>query len=115
MTRTNSTTKAIVNFLNLNGHVAHRNNTAGVFDPVAKRFHTITPESKGVGDILCCLKGGIFLEVEVKTGKDKLSPEQIRRRERIVGVRGLYCEAHSYDEFRHFYDTVVTPRLKGIS
>jgi hypothetical protein len=90
MTRTNTTTGSIIVYLIANGHVAHRNNTTGVFDPTTKRWRTIAPASKGVGDILCCLKGGRYLEIEVKTGKDRLSPQQYLRQETLRRAGGFY-------------------------
>lgn len=112
MTATNATTNAIVDFLLFNGHVAWRNNTTGVFDPRTQRFRPAPVEARGTADIVCCLKGGLYLEVEVKTGNDKLSANQETHRERIDRVGGLYVIVRTFDEFRHRYEVEVVPAMK---
>lgn len=107
MTRTNATTKAIIDFLNFQGHCAHRNNTQGTFDPHHKVWRRLAKTSKGIGDILCCLKGGKWLEIEVKTGKDRMSRSQVQRQIRIQGVGGQYWLVHSFDEFVDIYHIIV--------
>jgi hypothetical protein len=99
MTQTNATTGAIIVYLMSNGHVPHRHNTTGIFDPTTKRWRTIASSSKGVGDILVCLKGGRYLEIEVKTGKDRLSPQQYLRQETLRRAGGFYLVVKSFDDF----------------
>jgi hypothetical protein len=99
MTQTNTTTASIIVYLIANGHVAHRQNTTGVFDPTTKRFRRIAASSKGVGDIVCCIRGGLFLEIEIKTGKDRLSPEQYLRQEKLRRAGGFYLVVKSFDDF----------------
>ncbi|MEW6511857.1 MAG: hypothetical protein AB1428_12975 [Bacteroidota bacterium] len=99
MNRTNSTTGAIIQYLMARGHLAHRNNTTGIYDPRTGRWRSIARGSRGVGDILCCVKGGYWLEIEVKTGKDKPSVSQLQRRERVERTRGVYLVASSFDDF----------------
>jgi len=107
VTPTNSTTHAIVAFLNLRGCVAWRNNTTGVFDPRIKRFRPAHVGSRGVADVLCCLPGGRLLEVEVKCGKDKLNPAQIAHRDKIVSVGGLHVTVYSFDELKQYFEQVI--------
>ena len=108
LTQTNATTKAIVDFLNLNGHVAFRNNTVGIWDAKKRVYRRLSQDAVGVGDVLCCLKGGHYLEIEVKTGKDKLSPKQIERGERIIKSCGMYWTVGTFGDFNWMYDKYMT-------
>jgi hypothetical protein len=111
MPRSNSETSAlqtaIVDFLNLHGHAAHRNHTTGVFDPKRKTFRRVASASKGVGDILCCFKGGLWLEIEVKTGRDKLSEAQVLRSFKVDRAGGLYWVVRNFDEFLTRYNLLM--------
>jgi hypothetical protein len=109
MSTTTNTQNAIIDFLNLSGHFSWRNNTQGTYDPVMKVFRGLPRGMKGAGDILCCLRGGRLLEVEFKSKNDRMSPEQIRHKQRIIDAGGLYVTAGSYDEFRRYYDQVIAP------
>jgi hypothetical protein len=74
----NQITTAAIDWLNLNGFKAYRNNNGAVFDPVKQCFRKNKNLLKGVPDICGYQKGtGKALFIEVKAGKDKLSPEQI--------------------------------------
>jgi hypothetical protein len=112
MSVTNDTTRAIINFLTYSGNFAWRNNSQGTFDPATKRFRGIPVESRGAGDILCCLKGGWLLEVEIKRGSDRMSEVQKKHRDRIIAAGGLYIAVSSYDDFRRYYDQVIGPMAR---
>lgn len=72
---TNQTTRNILNYLFSKGIFAWREDTTGLFDPRIGRFR---PAAKtGKPDIMAILPGGKFLGIEVKTGVDKLRPEQV--------------------------------------
>lgn len=96
---TNQLTRKIINKLNDLGHRAHRNNTMGVYDPTKQLYRKIAKSDKGVGDILCCLKGGKWLELEVKMGKDKLSEDQKQRQLDILVLGGRYYVITCWDDF----------------
>lgn len=106
-TRTAAIQTAIVTFLNLQGHVAHRNHTTGVYDQKRKAFRKLARSSLGVGDILCCLKGGGWFEIEIKTGRDRLREEQRERRERIEKAGGVYLVVDGFDDFRKQYEQTI--------
>lgn len=94
----NALTKAVVALLALHGYHAWRQNNAAVYDPTRQVFRagSATP---GISDVLgYCRRTGRFAAVEVKVGKDKLSPEQT---EFLAGVRkagGFACEGRSLDQ-----------------
>ena len=88
-TNANTATKEILAFLAVSGFKAWRNNTTGVYDPKKQIFRKFAG-LKGVADILGLQKStGRFLAVEVKVGKDKLSPEQIRFLEDVKKGGGI--------------------------
>lgn len=103
----NAATKSILDYLNMAGFVAWRNNTTGIFDvksaasklislskqcvnhrrmPTAKEIESVLFSSfrknagrNGISDVLGFEKRtGKIIAVEVKTGKDSLKPEQKR-------------------------------------
>lgn len=72
----NGVTKAILTYLNASGFFAWRNNTTGIYDTKKKIFRK-NHGLNGVSDILGIhKKSGLFIAIEVKAGKDKVSPEQ---------------------------------------
>ena len=101
MTKTNETTKAIIKYLNYAGHCAFRNNTQGTYDPTRKVRRRLPSwhGARGSGDVICCLRGGGYMEVEVKTGGDALSPEQIDRHDKIRDLGGIVLVVKDLDDF----------------
>lgn len=97
-TDTNALTKTVIDWLRWKGILAWRNNNGAVFDPKRGIHRKPPPGSlKGIPDILGILPDGTFLGVEIKTGKDKLSPEQNDFLSQAI-VRGAVAfEARSLD------------------
>lgn len=97
-TPTNALTKAIIQLLQLHGFAAWRQNNAAVYDASFGGYRAGST-TRGISDVLgYCLRTGRIAAVEVKTGKDKLSPEQT---EFLAGVRkagGFACEGRSLDQ-----------------
>lgn len=94
---TNETTKAILHFLFLKKIYAWRNNTTGIplpnggFRPAAK---------KGTSDILGIIPPkGVFLAIEVKTGKDRLRPEQIGFIQSVKDSGGIALVVKDFGDF----------------
>lgn len=98
-TITNPLTNAIIDFFNFKGHKATRINTTGVFDPTRKAFRTGHRSAIGCGDIIICLKGGLYCEIEIKTGKDKQSENQLLRQKDIERAEGRYFVVKDIDNF----------------
>lgn len=77
MTQANLLKRLIISDLNSRGHLAWNNNTMGVWDPKRGLFRKNKDRSAiGTADIVCCLRGGRYLELEVKVGDDKQSGAQ---------------------------------------
>ena len=79
MSRTNEVTKNIIRFLNYSGFKAWRNNNGAVYSVKRKTFLKNPLHQLGVPDVIGFrLSDGKALFVEIKTGRDKLSDDQIR-------------------------------------
>ena len=106
MSESNNLTREILNFLYKNGIFCWRVSTTGIFDR-AKGIYR--PGGKrGVSDILAVLPPtGRLLAVEVKIGKDKLSPEQEGFLANVVHAGGLSFVAKDLDSFKEWWYHVI--------
>lgn len=99
MSKANDLTKQLIYLLRVSGYRAWRNNNTGLYDPVKKVFRKNPAMEKGIPDVLGFhKKTGQFVCIEVKAGKDKLTPEQT---EFILEARRAGClafEARSIDD-----------------
>jgi len=78
-TATNITTKACIDYLYLIGYKVWRNNNGAVYSVQRKSFLKNPNHLLGVPDIVGFSRiNGRAIFVEIKTGKDKLSPAQAR-------------------------------------
>lgn len=89
-TNTNSTTQAIIDFVKWNGGAAFRVNTSGIRGRRSR--------NKGAADIRIVYKG-YSLDVEIKTGKDKQSPDQWAFQQEIERAGGVYWLVENVEEF----------------
>jgi hypothetical protein len=94
---TNALQSAIIKYLNFQGANVMRINTQGTYNEKLGKFIK-SGSTKGVSDILATYKGR-SLAIEVKQGKDKLSPEQIEFRDKHIKAGGFYLECRSLDIF----------------
>jgi len=100
MTRTNATTQAIVRHLNYSGFVAWRNNNGAIYDPTRKSFRKSKTTLKGVFDIVGFrISDGKHLEIEIKTGKDKLSYDQIIHLEKLISAKCIAFVVKTFDDY----------------
>jgi Holliday junction resolvase len=106
MSETNETTRSILKHLYEQGIFAWRTNVTGIplpgggFRPAAK---------KGLPDLMAILPGGKFLGIEVKTGRDKLRPEQIGF---IANTQRMGAEVIVVKDFKEFLDKYESYCLK---
>jgi len=96
---TSSATLAIVTYLNHNNCKVWRNNNVGIWDANKKIYRKNPQQLKGVCDIIGIMYDGTFIGIEIKTGKDKLSPEQELFIQEIEKHNGLIFVVKSYDDF----------------
>ena len=105
MTTTNATTKAIIRYLLLTGkYKAWRNNNGAIFDRKRNCFRKNPSALLGIADICGYRKSdGKAIYVEIKTGKDKLSPEQILFLEDARKANCIVFEVKDFDDFQKQY------------
>ena len=101
----NGLTKAIVSWLNLNGHFATRVSSSGRFLPSCGKFIPSTTK-RGTADIHCVLNGR-HVSIEVKVGKDRMSDDQIEMKEKIERAGGIYFIATDFEMFMGWYKATV--------
>lgn len=100
LSQANNLTQEILRYLFSRGAFGWRSNSVGIFDPV-RRIYRTAPK-KGVSDILACYKGK-FIAIEVKIGKDRLSPEQEGFLKSIEYTGGITFIAKDLDSFVSFW------------
>lgn len=106
MSNTNKVTQWAIDCLNAEGHTVWRNNNLAV---KGRKFIG----RKGVPDIVGYDKNGLAVYCEVKTGKDKLSEEQI---EFLTHASGRGCRTFIASEKDNHYkiqtfDNYYTQRM----
>lgn len=80
--------------------VAQKPNTIKAAQGILKKCYRKSHERKGVSDIIGFhKKTGVFIAIEVKFGKDKLSVEQRFFLELVNRSGGVGIVAKNYDEF----------------
>lgn len=111
MTKTNETTHQISDHLFNLQIFSWRQNTTGIplpgggFRPAAK---------KGVSDILAILPpDGRFLAIEIKTGRDKLSPEQEGFLRNVEKMGGIGLVVKDFEDFKGKFEELETTGNPG--
>jgi hypothetical protein len=94
---TNELTKRILNDLYTRGIFSWREDTVGI----PTRDGKLRPAGKvGKPDIIAILPpAGQFLGIEIKTGKDRIRPEQEGFRRSVEHVGGLYFIVHTWEDY----------------
>lgn len=109
MSVTNETTKKILEDLYRRDVFAWRQNTGGIpihgkggiegFRPGGKRG---IPDILGIQSTVCreCGTKGVFVGVEIKTGKDKLRPEQVGFHETARKLGAKILVVKDFEDFK---------------
>lgn len=100
MTPANELTNNVIDFIYRQGGYAWRQGSTGVFDVKQARFRTAA--KKGVSDVLAVYKGQC-IAIEVKIGKDRLSPEQDGFLQNISAAGGNSYVAKDFEEFKKWW------------
>ena len=102
--QTNEITRSVLNFLFEKKIFAWRANTTGISLPDG-RFR---PAAKtGISDILAVLPpNGRLLAIEIKTGRDRLRPEQEGFLKNIEAMGGIFLIVHNYQEFLDLFSNL---------
>jgi hypothetical protein len=113
----NDLTKAIIQFIQINGGQAERvssmgrviNNTKTVTDCIGRKkqigsIDYIKPTStNGTADISAIIEGR-SVKIEVKFGKDKQSEAQIKYQQKVEKAKGIYYIAKDFQSFFDWYN-----------
>jgi hypothetical protein len=95
---TNGLTKCIIDYINLQDDAtAWRVNNVGIFDTKTQR-HRKAATIKGIADITA-IRNGTTYQIEIKTGKDKMSDDQKKFAERVIKSGANYFVIKSFDDF----------------
>ena len=100
MSEASQLTNQIIDFIYRRGGYSWRASSTGIYDQKAGAFRT--GSKKGVSDILACFKGQL-IAIEVKIGKDRLSPEQQGFLENISAAGGNYFVASNFFAFQNWW------------
>lgn len=105
MSVANDLTRKIIQFVHDHGGFAWRASTTGI--PDFKRGILRSAPKRGVSDILGIYGEGRLIAVEIKIGKDKLSPEQSGFLQNIEHFGGWSFVARDSDSFREWWYSEV--------
>jgi hypothetical protein len=107
MSLANQLTVQTLKALSLNGYHVWRQNNGGVYDPVKKVFRR-NSSTPGVSDIIGFhKKTGVFVAVEIKAGKDKLSPYQERFLADVKKAGGVAMVVRNMDDVEALYKSLI--------
>lgn len=92
---TNKITKNILDYFERIGYCAFRINTQSIRGRRSR--------NKGAADIRAVYKG-FSIDIEVKSEKDGLNPDQEKFKEKILNSGGQYWEIRTFDEFINYFE-----------
>jgi Holliday junction resolvase len=95
---TSALTNEIIRHIRKLGGWAVRVNVSGFYDP-EKGFWRKGVTDPGTPDIMAVVNGR-FYGIEIKTGTDRLRPEQTLTKQAIEGAGGVFLIAHDIAKFR---------------
>ena len=97
-------TNLVIDFLYRAGAYPWRASSVGVYDKQRATFRASA--KKGVSDVLACYRGRL-IAVEIKIGKDKLSPEQTGFIENVRHAGGIAFVATDFEQFKKEWSEVI--------
>ena len=98
----NELTYAIIDYIRLNGGYCTRINTTGQFRAGKWVKGTTT---KGTADLHAVISGR-HLSIEIKIGRDRLSPDQIKQAGIIERAGGIYYVARNFSDFFNWFNSL---------
>jgi hypothetical protein len=110
----NQLTSDIMDYLLDRNCAVARINTTGIYDEKLGRYRK-SGSTNGVEDISCTypldVKGitiGLTIAIEIKIGKDKMSDDQKKRKQRIELAGGIYLVAKDLQQFKDDLENHLT-------
>ena len=104
MSQASELTNQVIDFIYRSGGYAWRASSTGIYDDKLQRFR-LAPK-KGVSDVLGCYRGRL-LAIEVKIGKDRLSPEQQGFLKNVEHHGGSVFVARDFSSFQEWFNRVI--------
>jgi len=106
MSAASTLTNQIIDRVYRSGGYAWRASSIGVYDAKIASFRASA--KKGVADVLAVLPpAGRLVAIEIKIGKDRLSPEQTGFLENVTHAGGLSFVAHDLAGFEEWWYKTV--------
>lgn len=102
----NELTYQIILFIQSIGGFASRVNSQGNYNPTLKLF-TFSGSTKGAADVSTCI-GGRNIQIEVKIGRDRQSPAQVKFQASIEAAGGCYIIARTFEQFREDFEEIIS-------
>ena len=96
--------KCIVAYVTLRGGFCTRVNSMGVYRASLGRY-TYSGQKRGLADVVGTYKSQ-SLHIELKIGRDELSPQQEKVRDEQRQAGGLWYEAHDFTSFQTWFDSI---------
>ena len=96
----NGLTAFILDWLEAHGHYGARINLGGIY-LADKGYYRRSGSTDGVADTIACINGR-FCQFEVKAGKDRPRPDQLRQQQLTRSAGGIYEFVHNAEEFCRF-------------
>ena len=93
----NELTRCIIAWLKINGHFGARVNTMGTYNQKLGKYIR-SGSRKGMADITGIISGR-HVSIEVKKGRDKMRPEQIKVKAEVEASGGAYIVTTGFDDF----------------
>ena len=93
----NGLTQCVTSWLQLHGYFAGRVNTTGTYNKKLGRF-IHSGSRKGMADVTAVINGR-HVSIEIKIGRDRLRPEQLKVKNEVEQAGGCYIVAASFDNF----------------
>ena len=101
----NGLTECVCKWLELNGFFAARINTTGTYSAKLKRY-IYSGSKKGMADVTSVINGK-HISIEIKIGKDKPRPEQMKVKSEIEKAGGNYIFVGNFDNFLEQINEII--------
>ena len=101
----NGLTDCICKYLNFKGFFAARINTMGNYNHKLKKW-VYSGAKRGMADINAVVYGRSF-SIEIKIGKDKPRPDQLKVKAEVEAAGGVYIFVTSFDDFLKQFNEVA--------
>jgi hypothetical protein len=92
----NALTKSIMAYLTMKGYFAARINSGATYDVRLGIFRKGSGATAGMADINAIINGR-SVSIEVKYGRDKIRPSQLKVKAEIEAAGGIYFIARTFD------------------